>query len=100
MRHFPEGRADENATQRGHNAGAQADSVAAYARIVAKAILLGDEEVTRKFFRFTKSAKGGGKSLERMQSEIAEHGPGVDIIYRAANRFSLDDRDAIFKEAS
>ena len=78
----------ENLTQRGHNAGAQADSVAAYSSIVAKAILLGDE--VGKFLPTSESSPT--HVLVAAQAMVAEHGPGVDVIYRAINTFDRKAR--------
>jgi chemotaxis protein histidine kinase CheA len=75
----------ENMTQRGFNAGATQDSVAAYAKIVSKAILLGGEAADRFL-------AAEPENLARTQKSIAEHGPGKDVIYRAINGFGLEER--------
>ena len=76
----------ENMTQRGFNAGATHDSVAAYAKIVTRAILLGNGEAS-KFLEASDP-----RTLARAQASIAEHGPGEHILYRAINGFGLRDR--------
>lgn len=80
----------ENLAQRGHNAAAILDSVAAYSRLVTRQILLG-EGVASKYLDATGS-KGGGVSLVRMQQDIASDGPGMRVLYRAMNGFAKEAR--------
>jgi len=77
----------ENLTQRGHNAASTLDSVAAYARIVAKGVLLG-EDVSRILDTSTPQALGNA------QAAIAAEGPGARTLYRAMNGFPKDERVA------
>jgi hypothetical protein len=77
----------ENMTQRGTNSGATEDSVAAHARIVSRAILLGDD-VSSRFLEPTDD----NRTLARTQAIIAAHGPGEDTIYRAINGFDKSKR--------
>ena len=78
----------ENLTQRGHNAGSVLDSVAAYSRVVAKAVLLGDEddEAVSKILDTT--------TLARTQASVAQEGPGARLLYRAINGFDKSERRA------
>ena len=76
----------ENMTQRGVNAAATQDSVAAYAHIVSRAILLGDEDASR-FLEVSDA-----RTLGTAQAKIAQDGPGAPIMYRAINGFSLAER--------
>jgi colicin import membrane protein len=77
----------ENLTQRGYNAASVLDSVAAHARIIAKDILLGEGE----FSKFLENSRG---ALGQAQKLVAQHGPGMPLLYRAMNHFSKEDRKA------
>lgn len=76
----------ENATQRGGNALATLDSVAATARIIAKHVLLGEGDA----FGITKAS--GSNVLGNAQTAIAKDGPGIPLLYRAINGFDWEKR--------
>jgi ParB/RepB/Spo0J family partition protein len=77
----------ENLTQRGHNAASTLDSIAAYARIVAKQVLLGEGHIA-------KNLAVSPQALGLAQSKIASDGPGKDLLYRAINGFDRKERKA------
>lgn len=79
----------ENMAQRGHNVAAELDSVAAYARIVSKAVLLGDEKAVNKIL-----LTSDDRTLARVRAQVADGGPGIETIYRAINGFDRKDRAA------
>lgn len=78
----------ENLTQRGHNAASTLDSVAAFARLVTKQVLLGEGSSVKIL------TDDGKEYLPREQSRIAKNGPGKDLLYRAINGFDLNGRKA------
>lgn len=84
----------EDMTQRGHSAAAQNNSVAAYVRIVAEAILLGDKEDLTKFLVGFED----DRLVKAAQAQVAKAGPGVEIVYRAINRFDRKERSARKKD--
>jgi hypothetical protein len=77
----------------GHNAAATLDSVAAYARIVTREVLLGEGSCAKIL------TDAGPEYLPRAQAAVAADGPGKDLLYRAINGFSLKERRAS-KEAT
>lgn len=78
----------ENLAQRGYSASAILDAVAAYSRIIAKDVLLGDGGVTKVLVTL------GAGALEGQQALIAKVGPGNELLYRAMNGFAKDERSA------
>lgn len=78
----------ENLTQRGHNAASVLDSVAAYVRLVAKDVLLGDGATTKIL------VAAGQDKLSTAQTKIAKNGPGTELLYRAMNGFTKETRRA------
>jgi ParB-like nuclease domain len=79
----------ENLTQRGYSAAAALDSVAAYALVVAREVLLGD--ATSKIFEVVGTAP---QQLAPLQAKVAKDGPGEDLIYRTMNGFDRDQARA------
>lgn len=86
----------ENATQRGGNALATLDSVAATARVIAKQILLGEGEASRILEAFDNKNLASGKPsrtvLANAQEAIAKDGPGANLLFRAINGFDYEAR--------
>lgn len=77
----------ENMTQRGHNAASVLDSVAAYAKLITKEVLLGEGE-SAKILALSRNG------LAKTQTTIAKDGPGTSVLYRAMNGFHKADRRA------
>jgi len=75
----------ENVTQRGYNAAALLDSVAAYIKVVAFDVLTGTGATSKKL----DVAPG---ALTKAKNEIAENGVGARLIYHAMNGFTLQQR--------
>lgn len=75
----------ENLTQRGHNAASVLDSVAAYSRLIAKQVLLGEGD-SWEFLQVS-----GDRFATKAQTEIAQSGPGRALLYRAINGFELSE---------
>jgi hypothetical protein len=80
--------ADENLLQRGHNAASTLDSVAAYAKLIAKEVLLGEGSSSKIL------EDAGPEYLSRAQAKIAQNGPGMPLVYRAMNGFAKEGRRA------
>jgi hypothetical protein len=76
----------ENLTQRGKNAAAVLDSVAAYTRLVTKQVLLGEGTVSKIL------ETAGNGALEGTQAKVAQDGPGMPLLYRAINGFGREER--------
>ena len=71
----------ENLTQRQHNAGAQADAVAARAKLVAWSVL--------SAIKYPNSSVGvfDGHDDERAYAKVLEYGPGEELLYTGLNGF-------------
>lgn len=78
----------ENATQRGGNALATLDSVAATSRILAKEILLGEGNLARSLA----GSEDDKRILAGIQAQIAKEGLGWALIYQAINGFDYEER--------
>jgi chemotaxis protein histidine kinase CheA len=80
----------ENMTQRGNNAAAALDSVAAHAYDVSKEILL-CEDGNDKILSLLLGKHGF--SLDTLQAEVVENGPGPDILFRVINNVGRTEND-------
>lgn len=76
----------ENLSQRGHAASSVLDSVAAFARIVAKEVLLGEGQASKILEAY------GANQLASAQAKITADGPGMPLLYRAINGFDRSER--------
>lgn len=74
----------ENMTQRGHNAASVLDSVAAHCKLLAKDILSGEGSTS-------KILEAGGQ-LAQNQAKVIKNGPGAELLYRAINGFTKEER--------
>jgi hypothetical protein len=84
--------ANENLLQRGNGAAPTLDSVAAYAKLISREILLGEGEVPT-------NVGTSRSSLTQLQATIARTGPSEELLYRAMNGFTYDEKGGDNRQA-